>query len=75
MINNQNTYKVNINTNYTRVENCTNIQFTHEETQLLNKDLKHNLYHKNKKWIETLALESEIAINFLHITTKLLDTP
>jgi hypothetical protein len=52
------------------VINHTNIQFTHEETQLLNKDLKYNLHQKNKKWIQTLALEAETAINLLHITEQ-----
>jgi hypothetical protein len=72
MNNNQNTNKnkINNNTNYTRAENCTNIQFTNEEIQLLNKGLKYTLHHKNKKWLETLALEAETAINLLHITEQ-----
>jgi hypothetical protein len=39
---------INNNTNYTRAENHTNIQFTHEKIQILNKGLKYNLHHKNK---------------------------
>jgi hypothetical protein len=35
-----------------------NTQFTHKEIQLLNKGMKYNLRHKNKKWIETLAPRS-----------------
>ena len=66
----QNTGKINNNVNYTRVENRTNIQFTQEEIQLLNKGLKYNLHQKNKKWIEILALEAETAISRLHITEQ-----
>jgi hypothetical protein len=55
------------NTNYDRVKNYTNIQFTQNEMQLLNKGLQYNLHHKNKKWIKTLALEAETAINNLDI--------
>jgi hypothetical protein len=40
----QTTGKINNNTNYTRVENHTNIQFTHEEIQLLNKGWRYNLH-------------------------------
>jgi hypothetical protein len=59
------------NTNYTRVENHANIKFTHNEIQLLNKGLKYNLHHKNKKkWIETLALEAEIVISNLDIAEQ-----
>jgi hypothetical protein len=49
------------------VENYTNIQFTHDEIQLLNKGLKYNLHYKNKKWIETLALKAKTAITNLDI--------
>jgi hypothetical protein len=58
------------NKNYTRVENQANIQFTHEEIQILNKGLKYNLHYKNKNWIETLALEAETAISNLEITKQ-----
>jgi hypothetical protein len=39
----------NNNTTHSRVENYTNIQFTHDEIQLLNKGIKYNLHYKNKK--------------------------
>ena len=58
------------NTNYTRVKNCTNTNFTQDEIQLLSKGLKYNLHYKNKKWIETLALEAETAITKLDITEQ-----
>jgi hypothetical protein len=35
--------------------------------QLLNKGLKYNLHHKNKKRVETLAPEVETAINIIDI--------
>lgn len=54
-------------TDYSRVENHTNIQFTCEEIQLLSKGLKYSLHHKHKKWIETLALEAETAISQLDV--------
>jgi hypothetical protein len=44
----QTTNTVYNNTNYNRVENRRNIQFTCEEMQLLSKVLKFNL-HKHKK--------------------------
>jgi hypothetical protein len=43
----------NNNTKHSRVENYTNIRFTHDEIQLLNKGLKYTLHCTNKKWIET----------------------
>jgi hypothetical protein len=55
------------NTNNTRVQNNTNIQFTQDEIQLLSKGLQYNLHYKNKNWIKTLALEAETAINKLDI--------
>jgi hypothetical protein len=67
MITTQNTGIQNNNTNYARVENHTNIQFIQNEIQLLSEGLKYNLHHKNKKWIETLPLEAETAINNLDI--------
>jgi uncharacterized membrane protein YgaE (UPF0421/DUF939 family) len=39
--------------------------FTNEEMTLLNKGLKYNLHHKHKRWIQTLALEADTAINLL----------
>jgi hypothetical protein len=61
---------MNNNTNYIRVENHTDIQFIHEETQLLSKGLKYNLHHKNKKWIEMLSFEVETSISNLDITEQ-----
>jgi hypothetical protein len=49
MIKTQTTDITNNNINYTRIGNRTNTQFTHGEIQLLNKGLKYNLHHKNKK--------------------------
>jgi hypothetical protein len=60
----------NNNVTHTRVENYTNTHFTHDEIQLLNKRLKYNLHHKNKKLIETLALEDETAITNLDVNKQ-----
>jgi hypothetical protein len=38
------------------------VTFTSDEVQLLNKGLKYNLHHEKKDWIETLAMEAETAI-------------
>jgi hypothetical protein len=58
----------NKNTNYPRVINTTNMQFTQEEVQKLSKSLKYNLHYKPKTWIETLASEAETAICNLDVT-------
>jgi hypothetical protein len=50
-----------------RTENLTNITFTDDEMQLLNKGLKYNLHYKPKNWIRTLGLEAEIGIKQLPI--------
>jgi hypothetical protein len=52
---------------YTRVQNLSTTQFTGKEYALLNKGLQHNLHDTNGKWIEELALETEIAIAKLNI--------
>jgi predicted glycosyltransferase involved in capsule biosynthesis len=70
MMRTQTTDTTNNITKHSRVENYTNIQFTHDEIQLLNKGLKYNLHYKNKKWIETLALEAETAITNLDINNQ-----
>jgi hypothetical protein len=58
------TIKPSTNTQfYTRVVNKTNIHFTGEEPTLLNKDLKYNLSHKRKHWLNNLALEAEAAMS------------
>jgi hypothetical protein len=46
-------------------KNLTQIQFTEQEINLLNKGLQYNLHYKQKLWIETLALEAETAISYL----------
>jgi hypothetical protein len=38
--------------------------------QLLNKELKYNLYYKQKNWLETLALEAETAISKINATEQ-----
>ena len=50
---------------YQRVINKTNIDFSKEELNLLNKGLKHNLGHKHRHWINNLAFEAESAIALL----------
>jgi hypothetical protein len=64
------TETTNNNTTQTRVENHTNTQFTNDKIQLLNKGLKYNLHHKNKQWIETLALKAVTAITNLDINEQ-----
>jgi hypothetical protein len=49
--------------------NTTNIEFTNDETQLLEKGLKYNLHKKPKDWIKTLALEADTAIS--HLSTRI----
>jgi hypothetical protein len=46
MMRTQTTNTTNNNTKHSSVENYTNIQFTHNEFQLLNKGLKYNLHYK-----------------------------
>lgn len=50
---------------YPRVVNKTDIPFTKEETDLLNKGLKYNLGHKQKHGTNNLALEKENAVTLL----------
>jgi len=45
-----------------REMNHTNINFSSEELELLNKGLKYNLNHKKKSWIKDLATEAKTAI-------------
>jgi hypothetical protein len=70
MMRTQATDKTNNNTKHSRVDNYTNMQFTHDEIQLLNKGLKYNLHYKKKKLIKTLALEAETAITNLDINKQ-----
>jgi hypothetical protein len=51
-----------LKTFYPRVINNTDIRFTADELNLLNKGFKYNLSYKNKNWIKTLALETETAL-------------
>jgi len=48
-----------------RVINKTNINFSTNELNLLNKGLKYNLPYKQKNWISTLAIEAETVITQL----------
>jgi len=65
LIQNQ-TYKPNTSMNfYPRVFNKTNITFSDDELELLNKGLKYNLSKKRKQWISNLALEAETAVTIL----------
>jgi hypothetical protein len=50
---------------HNRVENMSNVTFTGDEIQLLNKGLKYNLHHKKKDWMETLTIEAETSITQL----------
>jgi hypothetical protein len=50
---------------YVCTENLTDVAFTDSEIQLLNKDLKCNLHHKPKNWIQTLAIEADTTSNLL----------
>jgi hypothetical protein len=55
---------------FKRVENMTNISFTNEELELLNKGLKYSVHKKPKTWIKTLALEADTAIRSLPQKTR-----
>jgi hypothetical protein len=48
-----------MNMNSTPDKHLTNIHFTEGEERLLSKGLEHNLYFKQKNWIETIAIESK----------------
>jgi hypothetical protein len=51
-----------LQTFYPRVSKKTDIKFTPDELNLLNKGLKYNLSYKNRNRVKTLALETEMAI-------------
>jgi len=60
------TYKPSTSMNfYPRVVNKTNITFSNDELELLNKGLKYNLRKKQKQWISNLALEAEMTVTLL----------
>jgi hypothetical protein len=48
-----------------RTANLTNIEFTNEEMQLLNKGLKYNLHYKPKNWIFTIGIQAEEGVSYL----------
>jgi hypothetical protein len=48
-----------------RTVNLTDVAFTNDEMQLLDKGLKYNLHHKPKNWILTLAMQTEVGIRQL----------
>jgi hypothetical protein len=50
---------------FPRVINKTNTSFTDEKMKLLNKGLKYNLHHKDRHWLNNLALEAEAALTLL----------
>jgi hypothetical protein len=55
---------------YPRVVNNTNINFSNNEMRLLHKGLKYNTHTKKKNWVQTLALQAEMAITQLPITER-----
>jgi hypothetical protein len=55
---------------YPKVINHTNIQLTNNEIQLLNKGPKYNLHYTNNTWLETIAIEAEIAISHTEDTQQ-----
>ena len=59
-----------IHTFYPRVVNNTNITFTDNETNLLNKGPKYNLHSRKKDWLMTLALEAETAVTSLSLSDR-----
>ena len=59
-----------IHTFYPRVVNYTNITFTDNETNLLNKGPKYNLHNRKKDWLMTLALEAETAVTSLPLSDR-----
>ena len=50
---------------FKRTINMTDIIFTDDELNLLDKGLKYNLHKKPKNWIKTLALEADTTIRIL----------
>jgi hypothetical protein len=55
---------------YHRVVNKTDVIFSNEEIELLNKGVKYNLSKKPNQWIRNLALEAEAAITLLPLGEK-----
>jgi hypothetical protein len=39
--------------------------FSDDEMQLLNKRLKYNLHHKPKRWLQTLSIKPDTAVDVL----------
>jgi len=52
------------------VVNQTNITFSPEELNLLNKGLKYNLSYKRKNCIKNIAIEAETAITKLQVAEQ-----
>jgi hypothetical protein len=50
---------------FKRTENLTDVVFTENELQLLDKGLKYNLHHKPKTWIKTLTMEAHTVMREL----------
>jgi hypothetical protein len=55
---------------YPRVVNNTDINFSDQEMNMLQKGLKYNTHGKKKDWIQTLALEAETAISKLPVNER-----
>jgi hypothetical protein len=63
--NNKHNCNQNNHTFFKRTENLTNVTFSEDEMKFLNKGLKYNLHHKQKRRIRTLAIEADTATNML----------
>jgi hypothetical protein len=50
---------------YKRTEKLTDVVFSDDEMQLLNKKLKYNLHYKPKRLLHTLGIEAHTAIDML----------
>jgi hypothetical protein len=53
------------NHTFHRMCNLSNTTIANNEMTLLNKGLKYNFHHKPKRWLRTLAIEAETAINLI----------
>jgi hypothetical protein len=47
-----------------KVHILSSIQFTENETYLLNKEIKYSLHFKPKNWLKTLALKAETVVSY-----------
>lgn len=48
-----------------QTKNSTDVAFSDDEMLLLNKGLKYNLHHKPKRWLQTLGIKADTAVNML----------